>query len=320
MMPRSCPSDPAGGTQATASSHEPARVARRAADRWLLALRNVTIMCYYLSIALDGAPEKNRQKCVLKRLVSLPSTQDRLDEFESRTRYGSFVNADDRRTDMPNWHTNYVAVMGEPEALKKIPADFDFQKICPMPEVLKGTTAPMEVVDTQAQADEINARCPGKAITVDEAAERFRRYGAINWYAWSLAHWGSKWPASNVEEDMGLETSEGASQPVSVRRWSFETPWAPPYALYRKLEEKYGVSVYAVDYDEDFQGVFGYGDPEIVSRLFTVDVAEDVAGYPEPDVWFTSLEETELADLAAAHGSPCPQDLRGWEVHDDSVD
>lgn len=224
---------------------------------------------------------------------------------------------------MPNWHTNYVAVIGEPEAVKKIPADFDFQKICPMPEELKGTTSPTETVDTQAQADEINARCPGKAITADEAAERLRKYGAVDWYAWSLAHWGSKWPASDVEEAGGLETPEGASQPVSVRRWSFETPWAPPYTLYRKLEEKYGVSVYAVDYDEDFQGVFGYGDPETVSRLFTVDVTEDEDGYPDPDVWFTSLEETdlaELADLAAAHGGPCPQDLRGWEVHDDSVD
>ena len=137
-----------------------------------------------------------------------------------------------------------------------------------------------------------------------------------------MANWGSKWSASNVE-DYGEETLSGVSQPVSVRRWSFDTPWGPPYELYSKLEEKYGVRVYAVDYDEDFQGVFGYGDPETVSRLFTVDVTVDEDGYTEPDVWFTSLEGTDLADLAelaAAHGSPCPQDLRGWEVHDDSVD
>lgn len=223
---------------------------------------------------------------------------------------------------MPNWHTNYVAVVGSPEAVGEIPADFDFQKICPMPEELKGTVSPTEVVDTQEQADEINARWPGKAVSRAEAAERMRRCGAVDWYGWRMANWDSKWPASNVE-DMGMETLKDASQPVNVRRWSFDTPWAPPYELYSKLEEKYGVSVYAVDYDEDFQGVFGYGDPETVRRLFDVDVTVDEDGYTEPDVWFTRLEETGLADLAelsAAHGSPCPQDLRGWEVHDDSVD
>lgn len=138
---------------------------------------------------------------------------------------------------------------------------------------------------------------------MDEAAERRSRYGAIDWYAWRLANWGSKWSASNVE-DRGTETLEG---------WT-------PYALYSRLEEKYGVSVYAVDYDEDLHGVFGYGDPETVSRLFDVGVTADEEGYPDPDVWFTTLEETDLGDLTSAHGGPCPQDLRGWEVRDDSVD
>lgn len=219
---------------------------------------------------------------------------------------------------MPNWHSDFVVVMGGPEAVGEIPADFDFQKICPMPEELNGATSPTETVATQEQADAINARWPGKAITVDEAAERRCRYGAADWYAWRLANWGSKWSASNVE-DMGVDTLNNAQQPVSVRRWSFETPWAPPYTLYSRLEEKYGVSVYAVDYDEDFHGVFGYGDPEMVSRLFDVGVTADEDGYPDPEVWFTTLEETDLADLTSAHGGPCPQDLRGWEVHDDSV-
>lgn len=209
---------------------------------------------------------------------------------------------------MESRHTELVQRLrsgdGSPRGCREDSSGLRLPEDLPDARGAEGHHFPTETVATQEQADEINARWPGKAITVDEAAERRSRYGAVDWYAWRLANWGSKWSASNVE-DRGADTL-GGSRRQSACAGGRSRPRGRHRTRSTADSRRSTASVYAVDYDEDLHGVFVYGDPETVSRLSDVGVTADEDGYPDPDVWFTTLEEAELADLAAAHGSPCP--------------
>lgn len=127
---------------------------------------------------------------------------------------------------MANWVTNYLTVkreIAEKYILNK-ENEVDFEILVPMPEELKDTIAP----------------CPS-----DEELEK--KYGASNWYDWSIKNWGCKWNASFVDiEEVGDDDEV---------RLTFETPWTTPDKWLNKFIEM-GIGFHLAWYEEQgYRGI-----------------------------------------------------------------
>jgi hypothetical protein len=127
---------------------------------------------------------------------------------------------------MPNWFKNQIALKGEPARLAAFkqahiktvefrdePGEYntflDFETVIPMPMILKDTTSTMPETRTE------------KEVAAHEAT------GYYNWYDWSCENWGVKWNSQcgGVNPD----------SPDDILEFSFQTAWAPPLPVIRKL-------------------------------------------------------------------------------------
>lgn len=76
----------------------------------------------------------------------------------------------------------------------------------------------------------------GRPLIVQELTEKefillpkymraLRQYGSCSWYAWSCAHWGTKWGAYEIEKiDGGVK---------------FQTAWSPPMPVIQELSKRF---------------------------------------------------------------------------------
>ena len=63
----------------------------------------------------------------------------------------------------------------------------------PRPPKLEESIVPIQIVETGVEADLINADRTGLAAITKEMAEDWdERFGAYEWYNWSIKHWGCK--------------------------------------------------------------------------------------------------------------------------------
>ena len=108
---------------------------------------------------------------------------------------------------MPNWVTNYLTVKEDvaKEFILNDKNEIDFEILIPMPEELRNTTAPCDINE-----------------------ELQKKYGASNWYDWSVNNWGCKWNGSMCD----LEYLEDG-----FIRIIFDTPWSEPIHWLYKLAE-----------------------------------------------------------------------------------
>ena len=165
---------------------------------------------------------------------------------------------------MPNWVDNYLTV--KKEDLKYIlneKNEVDFEILIPMPEELRNTTAPC-----------------------DENEELEKKYGASNWYDWSIHNWGCKWNACG-----GTDIEEVGDDKV---RLSFETPWGTPDGWLSKLAKI--IDFHLAWYEEQgFRGIITSEDEYIDSfELPEVKWTEDEDGeYIGSD----SLEKFDWRDM-----------------------
>ena len=119
---------------------------------------------------------------------------------------------------MPNWCANNVTFHHpNPREISRINEAFYtkgglFAEFFPCPEELLEHTAP--------ENDE------------DRAALFTEKYGAPDWYHWSLKNWGTKWDVSG-EGEQPQELDEDATE----IHLSFDTAWAPPCDFYEKMKD-----------------------------------------------------------------------------------
>ena len=107
---------------------------------------------------------------------------------------------------MPNWVMNHINIKCNKSVLEQIKqfvagenGDFDFEKIIPMPNsVFRGDLGPKEWEEHP---------------------------GELNWYDWSIKHWGTKWNCSNAYYDGSC--------------FVFETAWSAPDLVIAKLAKKF---------------------------------------------------------------------------------
>lgn len=128
---------------------------------------------------------------------------------------------------MPNWVKNKMFIQGPPEQIDELldkcdtnESKFDFNGIIPM---------------------------PGTVFRGDLGSEETKLYpGDLNWYDWSVNHWGTKW---NASEESVTSFVDGDLAYALV---SFETAWSAPMPIYRAIREQYPDLHVSVRYaDED---------------------------------------------------------------------
>jgi hypothetical protein len=125
---------------------------------------------------------------------------------------------------MPNWcHNQMVIGHSDTKVFKKFLHDagldkpgkdqqFDFNAVIPMPKEIR------EAADKRENDD---------------------------WYDWSVANWGCKWSAFEVES---LTDGDHANTFIGIR---FDTPWDPPRGIVKKLVES-GFEVSGVFFNEGY--------------------------------------------------------------------
>ena len=194
----------------------------------------------------------------------------------------------------------------------------DFNAVLPMPEALRNTAAPMKVVDTIEEAEQIAAELRAKfgqdddtriyAIDRETAAAWRRDYGHIDWYDWAVDHWGTKWSASGVEI---LRDRVDVTDPHTVPELvlSFDTAWVEPHGVINHLEDQGLIVAGGVIY-EDGNEFATVGDANLFGDYFEVN---------------TEIVEQESGDIVDIDPDDIDYDthfLNRWislrdDVHDD---
>lgn len=175
---------------------------------------------------------------------------------------------------MPNHITNILTVSGDEERVKNLFSSvnskksiFDFNKIIPMPESLNitsGSSVDMAIIVLTNDVEELNKMMswqwvkemnvnneeelrrkllnklsPEELQQVNVALDNITKYGHKDWYSWSVANWGTKWNAYDLNR-------------VSSDTISFDTAWSTPFPVIMSLSEQFPDLRFEVKFaDED---------------------------------------------------------------------
>ena len=105
--------------------------------------------------------------------------------------------------------------------MQKPDAPFDFNVLIPLPEELN-ITSPAHTDEEKAQAE-----------------ANLAKYGAKDWYDWSIENWGTKWNA--------YEVTWGWNEVC------FQTAWSYPKPIFKELSKRFPDTEIEIEYaDEDF--------------------------------------------------------------------
>ena len=125
---------------------------------------------------------------------------------------------------MPNWTANNVLFVGKrkqletlKDMLKSNDNDFDFNNIIPIP---------LELTDTVSGSE--NAKPDWQK---EQSKELKAKYGADNWYDWSIDNWGTKWNAIRT----CVELNDGSLY------YTFDTAWDCPRQIVNALPRYFNI-------------------------------------------------------------------------------
>jgi hypothetical protein len=147
---------------------------------------------------------------------------------------------------MPNWTQNTIRITGRPEEINAFlqavtsgSQVFDFNRIIPMPPILRHTVSGSRSFDgvTHRAWYVENPDAGWKEHIERPFTEAERKTLAdldyFSWYEWSLAKWGTKWNACDSEITEPSTIDEGY---VEIR---FDTPWSMPEPIANKVFEMF---------------------------------------------------------------------------------
>ena len=168
---------------------------------------------------------------------------------------------------MPNWTSNTIHVTGDASAIRELLAfmrgsddqTFDFNKIVPMPELLRHTARGFHKFGNEQHRTwyvinpDLAFGDPGyeeneRPFTAEEKAA-LAGIGAGSWYDWSVKNWGTKWNAYRVEFDDFAENDSA----VDIR---FDTAWCAPLPVFEAIAAKFQHLTFGFAWtDEDEPGI-----------------------------------------------------------------
>ena len=176
---------------------------------------------------------------------------------------------------MPNWCNNGLRLRHNDagmiaRAQTALSEGRFFSEFLPVPDELQNTTAPnRDALDANALME---------------------KYGAKDWYDWSVKNWGTKWDT----ESFSVEVTENGH----FLETSFDTAWAPPVEFY-KFMESIGFEVEAFYWESGmcFCGMYSNGEDDYFE--YSDDSIEDMEDYlPDELNEYFDLTNT-LADWRA---------------------
>ena len=161
---------------------------------------------------------------------------------------------------MPNHVTNRLTIIGEVTEVAKVLLEIkgsqddqfiDFNTFAPMPNELRSVTSPTRII-SQEDYDKQEERIAkneltdleknfgvSRGITKEISAEYQNKFGADNWYDWSIENWGTKWNAYD--------------QSIFDNEIVFCTAWSTSQMAIQLLSIKYPNAKFCIQYaDEDF--------------------------------------------------------------------
>lgn len=146
---------------------------------------------------------------------------------------------------MPNWTQNTIRAEGPEaalrtfiDAIKGLEEPLDFDRIVPMPALLRSTSSGYRSFDgvehrawyqTQHRPFDNGIEDDARPFTPEEQAA-LAEIGHTDWYSWSIQHWGTKWNACHQEV---LEQRPGYFE------LRFDTAWDMPQPIADKLFEMF---------------------------------------------------------------------------------
>ena len=145
---------------------------------------------------------------------------------------------------MPNWCNNNISIRGEKEDLDRFESFLNekggkewFDFFLPCPQELKDGGP----VGFSAEPNE-------------KDKELMEKYGATDWYSWSVENWGCKW---------NCDAQDWSRDGDSISFW-FDSPWGPPTELYSFISRDTDFDVEAGYHEEGmcFVGRFVDGEDE----------------------------------------------------------
>lgn len=162
---------------------------------------------------------------------------------------------------------------------------FNFQGVCPMPEVLVGTSAPaiIRTAEEIAQqwADYNTLKAEGKldayslaegkpcrlGITQEQYDSLLLNYGVTDWYSWCVKNWGTKWGAYDATS---WDIVDGAND-VASASISYQTAWSPATEFFLFASAKYPTLSFwqqVADEGGGFVGEQEFENGEVVENMF----------------------------------------------------
>lgn len=151
---------------------------------------------------------------------------------------------------MPNWCRNTLIVRGPEDALERFHStharlgddgyEFTFGGSVPVPKVLRKIVSGGATID--GEHVKVWWERGGQKVRIADRTLQFLvdRYGATNWYDWSIKNWGTKWDAGQAHFD----ATPGR------RIYEFSTAWGPPAEWARAASEQFPALEFSIEYEE----------------------------------------------------------------------
>ncbi len=186
---------------------------------------------------------------------------------------------------MPNWCSNVLNMCGPITSIDKFMEDITKVPKEPEDGITSGMGNDYEILESlvpiPSGLKDVTSRFG--TITDDDPdkekkQENLQEHGAVDWYEWCIANWGTKWGDCSthfVQECLVQEDSnEDNLKKVMLR---FDTAWSPPIEGMDVIASKYPDIMFDLRYWEPgmgFQGFKIYGNGEGKNEA-SMDYMED---------------------------------------------
>jgi hypothetical protein len=162
---------------------------------------------------------------------------------------------------MPNWCSNQLILCGPvtwvdlfKEKITNEDGTFNIlDNLYPVPEDLKGMPS---------MAGSIPDDDPNKK----QKEANLEKYGAVDWYDWSVNHWGTKWSDSETEHYDDFINSDGD---LKTSMYTFQSAWGPPQEGIQHICKSFKPILFDLRYQEPgmmFCGCARFGNGELISE------------------------------------------------------
>jgi len=205
---------------------------------------------------------------------------------------------------MPNWCWNHLEVTGDEIQLREFVekslvspekneihdrTEFSFNGTHPMPKEFNNIKTGSCTIDGVSCKKWIET--DGKSIPVTEEVlkELNEKYGADNWYDWSIKHWGTKWNACEAYI---------SHNDIDYFAVTFDTAWSPPIEWIGNIQQDFPDLRFELEYEEPGMGYGGKlvceGDAIWDDYNWNIDLASECC---EGEVYNTDDEEFSLPQI-----------------------